>query len=35
MRKVLGDPSVEHGDHTHQRERRNSVKTDQETFRGI
>jgi hypothetical protein len=35
LRRHLGDPSIEHDDTTHHRERRNSVKTDQETFRGI
>jgi len=35
LQQHLGNPSVEHGDHTHQRARRNSVKTDQETFRGL
>ncbi|KAK0638907.1 hypothetical protein B0T16DRAFT_338785 [Cercophora newfieldiana] len=35
LKQHLGDPVVEHGDHTHQRERRNSVKTDQEMFRGL
>ncbi|KAK4463444.1 hypothetical protein QBC42DRAFT_198961 [Cladorrhinum samala] len=35
MRKVVGEPIVEHDDHHHHRERRNSVKSHQERFSGI
>ena len=35
LRKHIGEPSIEHGDHGHHRERRNSTKTHQEAFRGI
>ncbi|KAK4104349.1 hypothetical protein N658DRAFT_522074 [Parathielavia hyrcaniae] len=35
MRDHLGDPSIEHGDITHHRERRHSTKTPQETFSGV
>ncbi|KAL2171303.1 hypothetical protein VTG60DRAFT_3190 [Thermothelomyces hinnuleus] len=35
LRKHLGEPSIEHEDVTNHRERRNSIKTHQETFRGI
>jgi len=35
LRQHLGDPSLEHTDMHHGRERRNSIKTHQENFRGI
>ncbi|KAL2148400.1 hypothetical protein VTH82DRAFT_2320 [Thermothelomyces myriococcoides] len=35
LRKHLGEPLIEHSDATHHRERRNSIKSHQETFRGI
>ncbi|CAJ2502388.1 Uu.00g097820.m01.CDS01 [Anthostomella pinea] len=35
MRKVHGDPAIQHGDHGHGRDRRNSLATAQETHRGI
>ncbi|KAL2196583.1 hypothetical protein P885DRAFT_37896 [Corynascus similis CBS 632.67] len=35
LQKHVGGPSIEHEDTTHHRERRNSIKTHQETFRGI
>lgn len=35
LQKHLGAPLLEHEDHTHHRERRNSIKTHQETFSGI
>jgi len=31
----VGNPTIEHGDHEHRRERRNSQATHQETFSGI
>jgi hypothetical protein len=35
LKKHLGGPSIEHEDATHHRERRNSIKTHQESFSGI
>jgi len=35
LRKHVGGPTIEHDDATHHRERRNSIKTHQETFSGI
>ncbi|KAK4190703.1 hypothetical protein QBC35DRAFT_460919 [Podospora australis] len=35
MQKHIGPPIVEHDDHTHHRERRNSVKSHQEAFSGV
>ncbi|KAK3941268.1 hypothetical protein QBC46DRAFT_106849 [Diplogelasinospora grovesii] len=35
LRQHIGEPTIAHDDHGHHRERRNSVKTHQETFRGI
>ncbi|KAK4244612.1 hypothetical protein C7999DRAFT_35039 [Corynascus novoguineensis] len=35
LKKHVGGPSIEHEDTTHHRERRHSIKTHQETFRGI
>ena len=35
LKKTLGDPQIEHDDHHHGRERRNSSATHQETYRGI
>jgi hypothetical protein len=35
LKKHLGGPSIEHEDTTHHRERRNSIKTHQESFSGI
>jgi len=35
LSKHVPGPLIEHGDDTHHRERRNSVKTHQETFSGI
>ncbi|KAK4163640.1 hypothetical protein QBC43DRAFT_212510 [Cladorrhinum sp. PSN259] len=35
LKRAIGDPIVEHDDHHHQRERRNSVKSHQERFSGI
>ncbi|KAK4121046.1 hypothetical protein N657DRAFT_601806 [Parathielavia appendiculata] len=35
LRNHLGDPSIEHDDTTHHRERRHSTKTPQETFSGV
>ncbi|KAG7288487.1 hypothetical protein NEMBOFW57_004840 [Staphylotrichum longicolle] len=35
LQKHVGGPVLEHEDHGHHRERRNSVKSHQETFRGI
>ncbi|KAK4230273.1 hypothetical protein QBC38DRAFT_534493 [Podospora fimiseda] len=35
LRRTLGDPILEHDDHDHQRDRRNSVLSHQERFSGI
>jgi hypothetical protein len=35
MQKAVGGPMLEHEDPAHHRERRNSVKTHQETFSGV
>ncbi|KAJ4419781.1 hypothetical protein N0V85_000853 [Neurospora sp. IMI 360204] len=35
LRKNVGEPIIEHDDHGHHRERRNSIKTHQETYSGI
>lgn len=35
LRKYVEGPVIEHDDHHHHRERRNSIKTHQETFRGV
>ncbi|KAK1783409.1 hypothetical protein QBC45DRAFT_316005 [Copromyces sp. CBS 386.78] len=35
LRKSIGEPVIEHEDHGHHRERRNSLKTHQETYSGI
>ncbi|KAH7632606.1 hypothetical protein B0T09DRAFT_257281 [Sordaria sp. MPI-SDFR-AT-0083] len=35
LRKSIGEPVIEHEDHGHHRERRNSIKTHQETYSGI
>ena len=35
LQKHVGGPMIEHGDSGHHRERRNSIKTHQETFSGI
>ncbi|KAK3498994.1 uncharacterized protein B0T23DRAFT_449892 [Neurospora hispaniola] len=35
LRKSIGEPVIEHDDHGHHRERRNSIKTHQETYSGI
>lgn len=35
LKKHVGDPSIEHTDAGHHRERRHSIKTHQENFRGL
>jgi hypothetical protein len=35
LQKHVGAPSIEHEDAGHHRERRNSIKTHQESFRGV
>ncbi|KAI0601345.1 hypothetical protein F4775DRAFT_589563 [Biscogniauxia sp. FL1348] len=35
LREHIGEPLVEHGDHSHHREHRNSLKTAQEAHRGL
>ncbi|KAI1344874.1 hypothetical protein F5Y15DRAFT_363943 [Xylariaceae sp. FL0016] len=35
LQKHTGGPEIAHGDHSHGRERRNSIKTAQETHRGL
>jgi hypothetical protein len=35
MRQHVGDPILAHDDHSHQRERRHSLKTAQETHHGM
>ncbi|KAI1128825.1 hypothetical protein F5Y10DRAFT_291610 [Nemania abortiva] len=35
MQKAIGKPSIEHDDMHHGRERRHSLKTDQETYHGL
>ncbi|KAK3378608.1 hypothetical protein B0H63DRAFT_252398 [Podospora didyma] len=35
LKRTIGEPLIEHDDHHHQRERRNSTATHQESFSGI